>query len=224
MPHTSRRKRQPARNKRQVTELEDGWQRIERTIPGPEGYDNSRIIDKVPGVDPELSIEKLKQEYERMRKRWLESTCRARVVDILKLRVPDEGLSVDTAVCIAMGSVTRNWSLRIHSFWQLVFFLDVVEILESLQKNGSKISLFAQEPRFTELDSEFLKSLGLTVLADPEAREHVGNSCFLYVPHLEWSTEVPYLEAAKDAPLYITSSMSWIIDEAENYIKTCSSR
>lgn len=219
MPHTSRRKRQPTRIKRQVTELEDGWQRIERSVPGSDRHGDMRESDTVPGVDPELSIEKLKQEYGRMRERWLGTTCRARMVDILKFRAGDEGLGVDTAVCLAMGSVTRNWSLRIHSFWQLVFFLDVVELLQSMHEGGDKIKLYAQEPRFTDMDREFLESLGFTMLESPQAEAYVGKGCFLYVPHLEWHTEIPYLQKAREAPLYITSSLGWIIEEAERLIK-----
>lgn len=72
-----------------------------------------------------------------------------------------------------------------------------------------------QEPRFTELDEQFFKSMDITVLEDPGAEAEVGDDCFVFAPHLEWSSEVPYLQQGVDAPLYITSSAEWIYDEAE---------
>ena len=78
-----------------------------------------------------------------------------------------------------------------------------------------KISLCAQEPRFTPLDNEFLASLGVTVLNSPGSLEHIGDDSFIYVPSLEWSTETPYREKAVGSPLYITSDMEYVIDEAE---------
>lgn len=79
----------------------------------------------------------------------------------------------------------------------------------------SPIELFAQEPRFTDLDIAFLKSLDITVVQNPEAERLVGPETFLFVALLEWTLEIPYMVAARDAPLYITSSMDWIIGEAE---------
>jgi len=78
-----------------------------------------------------------------------------------------------------------------------------------------KITLYAQEPRFTPLDNEFLASLGVTVLDSPGSLEHIGEDSFIYVPSLEWSTETPYREKAVGSPLYITSDMEYVIDEAE---------
>ncbi|GAB7350064.1 hypothetical protein MBLNU459_g0733t1 [Dothideomycetes sp. NU459] len=216
MPHTSRRKRQPTRTKRQVTDLDDGWQRIDTAAR--DQIDDARAVDPLPGVDPELSVQKLSEELKHMQKRWIDSTCRARFVQILQSRMVGADMFVDTAVCLALGSVSRNWRHRVHSMWQLVLFLDTVNLLLPVAHErgaADKIRLFAQEPRFLELDVAFLISLGFTILNTPEAETYVGKRSFLYVPHLEWTSEIPYIRAAREAPLYMSSHMSWIIDEAE---------
>jgi len=84
-----------------------------------------------------------------------------------------------------------------------------------VQSEGCKVSLFAQEPIFTALDEEFLRSLGFTILEVDKALAVVDSSTFLFVPHLEWTTETPYRAKAVDIPLYITSRMEWVIEEAE---------
>lgn len=87
--------------------------------------------------------------------------------------------------------------------------------VQARTKEGENIKVFVQEPRFTELDEQFFKSMDITVLEDPGAEAEVGDDCFVFAPHLEWSSEVPYLQQGVDAPLYITSSAEWIYDEAE---------
>lgn len=57
--------------------------------------------------------------------------------------------------------------------------------------------------------------MGITVLEDPAAEAEVGAQSFAFIPHLEWISEIPYLQEGIRAPLYITSSAEWIYDEAE---------
>lgn len=84
--------------------------------------------------------------------------------------------------------------------------------------NGHTINLFAQEPRFTELDRSFLNIMGCIVLESPEAKSHVGSETFLFVPHLEFPAENPYRQRATHCPLYITNRLEWVIEEAERLL------
>lgn len=63
---------------------------------------------------------------------------------------------------------------------------------------------------------EFFKRMDITVLVNPDAEAEVGGQTFVFSPCLEWESELPYLQAGKDAPLYITSKAQWIYDAAEN--------
>lgn len=42
--------------------------------------------------------------------------------------------------------------------------------------------MFVQEPSSTALDEAFLRDMGLTVLHEPEAKEHLTKSAFTYIP------------------------------------------
>ncbi|CAD0094143.1 unnamed protein product, partial [Aureobasidium vineae] len=62
---------------------------------------------------------------------------------------------------------------------------------------------------------EFLQSLSVAVLDPPQAEELVDQSTLIFIPCIEWLLELPFMLVAKTSPLYVSSSMHWIIDEAE---------
>ena len=82
-------------------------------------------------------------------------------------------------------------------------------------KHANHLKLYAQEPRFTSLDKDFLHTLGVAVLEAPQAEELVDESTFIFIPCLEWLLELPFMLAAEKSQLYLSSSMHWIIEEAE---------
>lgn len=90
------------------------------------------------------------------------------------------------------------------------------------KSKDQKIEIFVQEPRFTDLDIAFFKSMNITVLETPAAEAEVGEETFFFAPCLEWRSEIPYLQRGVQAPLYITSSAEWIYDEAERFKKQAS--
>jgi hypothetical protein len=78
-----------------------------------------------------------------------------------------------------------------------------------------ELKVYAQEPRFTTLDKEFLESLHVGVLEAPQAEELVDEASLMFIPCLEWSLELPFMFVAAKSPLYLTSSMHWVAEEAE---------
>ena len=82
-------------------------------------------------------------------------------------------------------------------------------------KHADELKLYAQEPRFTSLDKEFLQSLNVAVLEPPQAEELADESTLIFIPCLEWLLELPFMLVAVKSQLYVSSSMHWIIDEAE---------
>jgi len=78
-----------------------------------------------------------------------------------------------------------------------------------------KLNLYAQEPRFTALDVEFLRSLDFQILDSPEAEDHVSMGTFLYIPFLEWETETAYRVKAVNCDVYVSHSVDTVLEHAE---------
>lgn len=60
------------------------------------------------------------------------------------------------------------------------------------------------------------------MLEDPDALRYVGEQTLLFVPNLEWTIETPYRKAAISCPLYVTSKMQWVLEQAEGMLATLS--
>jgi hypothetical protein len=89
--------------------------------------------------------------------------------------------------------------------------------VRSKLNHAGELKLYAQEPRFTSLDTEFLQPLDITVLDPPQAEELVDESTFIFIPCIEWLLELPFMLVAVKSPLYVSSSMHWIAVEAERF-------
>lgn len=61
--------------------------------------------------------------------------------------------------------------------------------------------------------------MNITVLETPAGEAEIGPESFVLVAHLEWMTEVPYMQRGRDAPLYITPNAEWTYDSAERMKK-----
>ncbi|KAI4828137.1 hypothetical protein E4T45_10297 [Aureobasidium sp. EXF-8846] len=216
MPHSSRRPRKPYHPKRIISESEDGWSRVEHTIPSR--YGNTPPIDSsLPSVDRSLTVQKLLDEHNRCKKQWVDSEARRWLQQLLARQMAEAGWSLNKAVCVALGSPSLSWANRLRSVWQLVLFMDLVDMVRPRLNHADELKLYAQEPRFTSLDREFLRSLDITVLDPPQAEELVDKSTFIFVPCIEWLLELPFMLVAVETPLYVSSSMHWIAEEAERF-------
>lgn len=236
MPHTSRRTRfSKPKAKRAVEDLGDGWSRVEYAYRHDSAGSTTRVHMKMAPVDPDLTVEKMREEHERVKRKWVGSAHRKLVLEALEKKGP-ETWDVTKAVCIALGSLCLNWHARIRSVYQFAFFMDLLDIgvlgsfymgsaMNAYTDNYSRtvkaknkheaVTVFVQEPRFTKLDHEFFKSIDVTVLEDPAAEAEVGDHTFFFAPHLEWNSEIPYLQEGVRAPLYVNASAVWIYEEAE---------
>lgn len=87
--------------------------------------------------------------------------------------------------------------------WQLMFFCFVVETIALKTAEGDReMKLYAQDPAFNPLDTQFLEALGFEVLADT-AGDVVHEKCFLYAPFLEWVVLLPGILKDKKVGLYV---------------------
>jgi hypothetical protein len=127
MPHSSRRPRKPYHPKRIISESEDGWSRVEHTVPSR--YGNTPPIDSsLPSVDRSLTVQKLLDEHNRCKKQWVDSEARRWLQQLLARQMAEAGWSLNKAVCVALGSPSLSWANRFRSVWQLVLFMDLVDM------------------------------------------------------------------------------------------------
>ena len=85
---------------------------------------------------------------------------------------------IKVGVCFGLGTTSDEGDGKRNFLWELCIFLNVNRML-----TGDKAPLYLQEPRFTSLDKDFLeKTLGLTVLDDPNAYDLIGPSSFIFMP------------------------------------------
>ncbi|KAF1988923.1 hypothetical protein K402DRAFT_419256 [Aulographum hederae CBS 113979] len=182
--------------------LDDGWnlvtnppsaRRLQSSVPNSSGILGKGINDNAGGngkIQPGLSLEGLKLEFARMETQYKESACARRVQGIVDTWRKSSG-EVANAVCLALGSFSaEGGGDRMRSLWQLVLFMFVVEELRQSRK-GEEMEVFAQEPRFTDLDVEFLTALGVDVVQPPEAKNRIEETSFLYAPFLQWEVLLP---------------------------------
>lgn len=102
---------------------------------------------------------------------------------------------------------------RRRSFWQFVVFYDLVGALDS-----SGMTLYAQEPAFTELDREFLEGLGVRVLDMKPgdiglgaAKGHLGPGTFLFEPFIDMNAVMLSEMLQAGVGLYVGSSIRGIL-------------
>jgi hypothetical protein len=162
----------------------------------------------------DLTFEKLTAEFKSKLKTWQQSDCRKTALQVLKRIQPEEGWQVRKAICIGSGSLSReNMECRRRSFWQFVVFYDLVGALGS-----SGMTLYAQEPAFTELDREFLEDLGVRTLdVKPgdfglgAAKGHLGPGTFLFEPFIDMNAAMLSELLQASVGLYVGSSIRGIL-------------
>lgn len=119
--------------------------------------------------------------------------------------------------CLAAGHV---YGLGRYGYGPKCTFTPDIQLTHAVRSNlkhADQLKLYAQEPRFTSLDKDFLQSLGVAVLEPPQAEELADESTLIFIPCLEWLLELPFMLVAVKSQLYVSSSMHWVIDEAERF-------
>jgi hypothetical protein len=163
-----------------------------------------------------LTTEKLLEEFRTLQERW-EGTSLARQVEGL---IGEREWCVEQAVCVGIGSFSRDWAHRWRSLWQLVLFVAVRELLllQNQQKNEEKmeISSFAQDPAFTALDEAFLRALDIDVLEEG-LQGRIGKQTFVFSPFVDWFLLLPRFLKGREPVLYVGNE---ILDDYTPYAQT----
>jgi hypothetical protein len=128
--------RSRGRVKRQQVASDDGWTVITHGLSGLSidkgantGADTNEnnAGDKSghslpPRTVSGMTPESLLVDFKKLQERWIDTACAAHAARLLA----DKTWEVTDAVCIGIGSFSRDWEHRHRALWQLVLFLDVV--------------------------------------------------------------------------------------------------
>lgn len=153
---------------------------------------------------PRLTLATLRQKFDADLAAWQTSatwtTLRDSLLRILA-RLPAGG-DIDRLVCIGLGSpsgLRDGWvDRRDVASYQLAAFVSVVRVVQQQQQEQTpqtgetegeaatrKIEIIAQDPIFNALDEQLLSSLGITVVATPQAFSSVSAQTLLFAPGAE---------------------------------------
>ncbi|KAI4627947.1 hypothetical protein J4E80_002082 [Alternaria sp. BMP 0032] len=207
------------RVKRKEVQSDDGWTVITHGLASI-SLDGNGKKEADAGSLPTrivegLTAEKLLDDFRLLQERWEDTLLAKQVKEIVEKRSADGKWGVEEAVCIGIGSFSRDWAHRWRSLWQLVLFVDVVGRLKDENKD-IKIQCFAQDPAFTALDIEFLSHLYITVL-DSDLQAHIASNSFVYSPFVDWFLLLPTFLKSKDPVLYVGNE---ILDDYSVYAQT----
>lgn len=223
------------RVKRKEVQSDDGWAVITHGLASV-SLDGKGKKEADAGSFPTrivegLTAEKLLEDFRLLQERWEDTLLAQQVKDIVE-KSADSKWGVEEAVCIGIGSFSRDWAHRWRSLWQLVLFVDVVgrRMSSSLsaacartnykvvnaENKDTKIQCFAQDPAFTNLDIEFLSHLSISVL-DSDLQVHITSHSFVYSPFVDWFLLLPTFLKSKDPVLYVGNE---ILDDYSVYAQT----
>ena len=223
------------RVKRKEVQSDDGWTVITHGLASISLDGKGKGADAVslPTKMVEgLTAEKLLDDFRLLQERWEDTLLAKQVKEIVEKKSADGKGDVEEAVCIGIGSFSRDWAHRWRSLWQLVLFVDVVgqrmssslsvactrtdyKIVKDKNKD-IKIQRFAQDPAFTPLDIEFLSHLSITVL-DSDLQTKITSASFVYSPFVDWFLLLPTFLKSKDPVLYVGNE---ILDDYSVYAQT----
>ncbi|KAH7065710.1 hypothetical protein BKA63DRAFT_426814 [Paraphoma chrysanthemicola] len=200
------------RVKRREVESEDGWTVVTHGLAGLSVNSNSHVKKKLdagelPAKTLEgLTAEKLHANLKGLQEQWKDTAVAKQIKEL----VAGKSWNVKEAVCIGIGSFSRDWEHRHRSMWQLVLFLDVVEQLDL------DIQMYSQDPAFTPLDLEFLRLLRIKTLTE-SVGAHITDSSFVYSPFVDWYILLPAFLDSKNPELYVGND---ILDDYGAYAQT----
>ncbi|KXT17527.1 hypothetical protein AC579_3224 [Pseudocercospora musae] len=204
--------------------MDDGWTHVAKSkksrAPKPvSGHSNPPARD--------ITVESLTTETAAKTKAWRLSSCHKSLLTLLDRIRPDDGWNIRRAICLGCGSLSRdNVECRRRSVWQMVVFVEMAKELGIEE-------LYAQEPTFTDLDEQFLKTLNVEVLGMTTdnaenvlgpAKEILGPEAMLFEPFVDMNAGMVQELFEQDVALYIGSSMKGLAEKAARADATGESR
>lgn len=212
----NRGKKGSGRVKRREVESEDGWTVITHGMSKVSLGSSSKsakkekdgITDGLPNKNVTgLTAENLLSDFKKLQERWEDTALAKQIEQTSRNRM----WNIHKAICIGIGSFSRDWQHRHRSMWQLVLFLAVISHM-----NTEKVQMYAQDPAFTALDTSFLELLDITTTATG-IEEHISIASFVYSPFMDWFILLPIFLRDRDPVLYLGNE---ILDDYTTYAQT----
>ena len=125
----------------------------------------------------------------------------------------DNKLALTQCICLGLGPFALDGActddeipMRREDSNTSLHQLAVLTVILTLLADRHKIrNVYFQDPAFTKVEGEFLRTLGYTVLEDPAAFQHMSPATFLFAPFLGHDTAAKALQVAFPA-LFIGNS------------------
>jgi hypothetical protein len=197
MPHTNRKKKSNgevgfkpkpkfAQTRRQEIEDDEGWTHVvdaKKTLNFPEvkeiGIKKPWDGDFVSGDNAitTMDLAEIEAEHKRYRDQWEASEACTQLKGLLA--AGSGGVAISNVVCLGLGTL-QDWKLqsRRTSHVQLAALQTITAVL-----GIESVPRFAQEPHFTELDKQFMKSMNYEIVEDPEAFSKISENSLVYAVH-----------------------------------------
>ncbi|KAH8594136.1 hypothetical protein B0O99DRAFT_189157 [Bisporella sp. PMI_857] len=193
MPHTNRKKKGASaakpgpkivHSKRQEIEDSDGWTHVVNARP----RSNTHQHEKVDGVQSHVgdfeksgfsyvtrTLGETEHDLWYFTKMWQDDSASIKLGTVLP------SADIKNIVCLGLGSLQNaRREGRRDTWYQLCALRSILELYEGKDK---KLEVILQDPVFSDLDKQFLTSLGYTVVDDPAAFQHVTGDSLVYAIH-----------------------------------------
>ncbi|RDL41675.1 uncharacterized protein BP5553_01654 [Venustampulla echinocandica] len=230
MPHTNRKKKTPAgmksvtdQNRKQIIVhtkrkevLDDeGWTHV---VDKPSRQRASSVTESKDagkywsiGADFKVgdayyinrTIEEIQEEFTHSKKAWEGSPACASLKALLdeKMKADSNTKKISRVVALGLGSLqSSRTQSRKTSFTQMAALETILQIMAKEET----ISMIFQDPVFTDLDKEFLVTLGHQVVEDPAAFDQIDENTLVYAIHCYSDVYQKVSQAPKPAVLVST--------------------
>ncbi|KAI0521668.1 hypothetical protein F5B22DRAFT_546273 [Xylaria bambusicola] len=132
-----------------------------------------------------LSLEQVKQDYDRIAGQWKSSSSFTQLQDLLSSYAASVNVNVATAICFGLGTFDPPdgaWEQKRKAHIQLAAFLSIVEHLQT--QASHQIRCLFQEPILNSVDKVFIESLGHEVVESPAGFQLVDPKTLAFGVHL----------------------------------------
>lgn len=166
--------------KRRQVEDTDGWTHIidtpktKKVTPKPAAFHGGDFeLNGVSYIN--RTLEEMADEFSHFKRAWEERPA----CQDLKSKLQDLK-TVENVVILGLGSLqTSRREGRRASATQLAALQTILDVLSP----EKALSVTIQDPQYTEIDKEFLRSLGYEVVDDPEAFKSITTGSLVYAIH-----------------------------------------
>lgn len=120
------------RIKRRAVQNDDGWTVITHGLSKVSLKDDEKNSNAMPSTVVGLTVELLSKDFRARQEKWQDTACARQIDTVVEKKRNREGKrNVKNALCIGIGSFSRDWEHRHRALWQLVLFVWVVERCKS---------------------------------------------------------------------------------------------